>query len=157
FSEDDYGIYENRVYARLLDETERHLQRRLSALKSLQATLDQALKFYRSEDVDFRLSHEVCRLWGMTFDQVATSKVSELLSETLGTLQRLHRTISGLQQSGLYLLVSRQAQVTGALHLTNILSHDPHYRHLAILWDLLAKTTVANRATSEERFRQNQY
>ncbi|MEM8160829.1 hypothetical protein Q4R47_21145, partial [Morganella morganii] len=117
---------------------------RLSALKSLQATLDQALKFYRSEDVDFRLSHEVCRLWGMTFDQVATSKVSELLSETLGTLQRLHRTISGLQQSGLYLLVSRQAQVTGALHLTNILSHDPHYRHLAILWDLLAKTTVAN-------------
>ncbi|MEN1395689.1 hypothetical protein AAIH23_36415, partial [Pseudomonas aeruginosa] len=73
FSEDDYGIYENRVYARLLDETERHLQRRLSALKSLQATLDQALKFYRSEDVDFRLSHEVCRLWGLTFDQVATS------------------------------------------------------------------------------------
>ena len=64
FSEDDYGIYENRVYARLLDKIERHLQRRLSALKSLQATLDQALKFYQSEDVDFRLSHEVCRLWG---------------------------------------------------------------------------------------------
>lgn len=157
FSEDDWGIYENRVYARLLDKIERHLQRRLSALKSLQATLDQALKFYQSEDVDFRLSHEVCRLWGMTFDQAATSKASELLSETLGTLQRLHRTISGLQQSGLYLLVSRQAQVTGALHLTNILSHDPHYRHLAILWDLLAKTTVANRKTPEERFRQNQY
>lgn len=157
FSEDNYGIYENRVYARLLDKIERHLQRRLSALKSLQATLDQALKFYQSEDVDFRLSHEVCRLWGMTFDQAATSKASELLSETLGTLQRLHRTILGLQQSGLYLLVSRQAQVTGALHLTNILSHDPHYRHLAILWDLLAKATVANRKTPEERFRQNQY
>lgn len=62
-----------------------------------------------------------------------------------------------MQQSGLYLLVSRQAQVTGALHLTNILSHDPHYRHLAILWDLLAKATVANRKTPEERFRQNQY
>lgn len=157
FSEDDYGIYENRIYVRLLDETERHLHWRLSALKSLQSTLDQALKFYRSEDVDFRLSYEVCRLWGMTFDQAATSRVSELLSETLGTLQRLHRTISGLRQNGLYLLVSRQAQVTGALHLTNILCHDPHYRHLAILWDLLAKTTAANRATPEERFRQNQY
>lgn len=157
FSEDDYGIYENRVYARLLDKIERHLQKRLSALKSLQATLGQALKFYQSDDVDYRLSHEVCRLWGMTFDQAETSKASELLSETLAVLQRLYRTISGLQQSGLYLQVSRQAQITGALHLTNILSHDPHYRHLAILWDLLAKATVANRKTPEERFRQNQY
>lgn len=157
FSEDDYGIYENRVYARLLDKIERHLQKRLSALKSLQATLDQALKFYRSDNVDYRLSHEVCRLWGMTFDQAGTSKASELLSETLAVLQRLYRSISGLQQSGLYLQVSRQAQITGALHLTNILSHDPHYRHLAILWDLLAKAAVANRRTPEERFRQNQY
>ncbi|MDH1107154.1 hypothetical protein N5C55_03810 [Pseudomonas otitidis] len=157
FSEDDYGIYENRVYARLLDKIERHLQKRLSALKSLQATLDQALKLYRSDDVDYRLSHEVCRLWGMTFDQAGTSKASELLSETLEVLQRLYRSISALQQSGLYLQVSRQAQITGALHLTNILSHDPHYRHLAILWDLLAKATVANRRTPEERFRQNQY
>ena len=157
FSEDDYGIYENRVYARLLDKIERHLQKRLSALKSLQATLEQALKFYQSDDVDYRLSHEVCRLWGMAFDQAETSKASELLSETLAVLQRLYRTISGLQQSGLYLQVSRQTQITGALHLTNILSHDPHYRHLAILWDLLARATLANRRTPEERFRQNQY
>ena len=157
FSEDDYGIYENRVYARLLDKAERHLRSRLSALKSLQATLNQALEFYQSENIDFRLSHEVCRLWGMTFDQNATSKASELLSKTLDTLQRLYKTISGLQQSGLYMLVSRQVQVTGSLHLTNILSHDSHYRHLAILWDLLDKTTVSNKTTPEERFRQSQY
>lgn len=157
FSEDDYGIYENRVYARLLDKMDQHLSKRLTVLKSLQTTLAQALKFHQAEGVDFRLSREVCRLLGMTFDQVETSKASELLSETLVTLQRLHRTISGLRQSGLYLLVSRQAQITGVLHLTNILSHDPHYRHLAILWDLLAKATVANRRTPEERFRQNQY
>ncbi|MFM5388621.1 hypothetical protein ACET96_01310 [Aeromonas dhakensis] len=157
FSEDDYGIYENRVFARLLDKIERHLWSRLLALKNLQATLSQALEFYRSEEIDYRLSHEVCRLWGMAFDQATTSRTSELLGETLGTLQRLHRTISGLQQSGLYLLVSRQAQVTGSLHLTNVLSHDPHYRHLAILWDLLDKTTLSTRTTPEERFRQNQY
>ena len=157
FSEDDYGIYENRIYARLLDKTERHLQGRLSALKGLQATLDQALKFYESEGVDFRLSREVCRLWGMTFDQTATSRLSELLSQTLGTLEYLHRVISELQQSGVYLLVSRQAQVVGALHLTNILSHDPHYRHLALLWDLLEQTTVATRSSPEELFSHNQY
>lgn len=157
FSEDDYGIYENRIYARLLDKTERHLRGRLSALKGLQATLDQALKFYESEGVDFRLSREVCRLWGMTFNQAATSRVSELLSQTLETVEYLHRVISGLQQSGVYLLVSRQAQVVGALHLTNILSHDPHYRHVALLWDLLGQTTMATRSSPKERFSHNQW
>lgn len=156
FSEDDYGIYENRVYARLLDNAERHLRGRLSTLKSLQATLVQALEFYQSEDIDHRLSYEICRLWGK-IDQDSTSRASELLGETLGTLERLHRTISGLQQSGLYMLVSRQAQVSGSLHLTNILSHDAHYRHLAILWDLLDKAIVSNKTTPEERFRKNQY
>lgn len=157
FSEDDYDIYENRVYARLLDKIEQHLRGRISALKSLLTTLELALDFYQSEDIDHRLRHEVCRLWGMTFDHSATGKVSELLSKTLETLQHRHRTISELQQSGLYLLVSRQAQVTGSLHLTNILSHDPHYRHLAILWDHLDKTAISNKATPEERLRQNQY
>lgn len=157
FSEDDYGIYENRVYARLLDKIERHLRGRLSTLMSLQTTLDQALEFYQSADIDFRLSNEVCRLWGDTFDQSATSEASSLLSKTLKTLQLLHKTISGLQQGGLYTLVSRNAQVVGALHLTNILSHDPHYRHLAILWELFDKTNVSTKATPEERFKRNQY
>lgn len=157
FSEDDYGIYENRVYARLLDKIERYLRVRLGELRGLQETLDHALRFYESENVHHRLRDEICRLWGQTFNEAQTSSASKLLSETHATLERLHRTISGLQQGGLYLLVSRQAQVTGALHLTNILSHDQHYRHLAILWDLLAKATQADRATPLERLKQNQY
>ncbi|GFM49996.1 hypothetical protein PSCICE_12630 [Pseudomonas cichorii] len=157
FSEDDYGIYENRVYARLLDKIEHYLRVRLAELRGLQDALDQALRFYESENVHHRLRDEICRLWGQTFNEAQTSSASKLLSETHATLERLHRTISGLQQGGLYLLVSRQAQITGALHLTNILSHDQHYRHLANLWDLLAKTAQADRATPAERLRQNQY
>ncbi|PPC75047.1 hypothetical protein C4K68_22690 [Pokkaliibacter plantistimulans] len=156
FSEDDYGIYENRVYARLLDKIERYLHGRLAELRGLQATLNQALRFYEAENVDYRLREEICRLWGMTFNAEETSNASKLLGETLEKLERLYQTIAGLQQSGLYLLVSRQAQVTGALHMTNILGHDQHYRHLAILWDQLAKVTQAKRATPAERFRQNQ-
>lgn len=139
FSEDDYGIYENRVYARLLDKIERYLHARLAELRGLQATLNQALRFYEAENVDYRLREEICRLWGMTFSAEETSNASKLLGETLEKLERLYQTIAGLQQSGLYLLVSRQAQVTGVLHMTNILGHDQHYRHLAILWDQLAK------------------
>ena len=151
FSEDDYGIYENRVYARLLDKTERHLRGRLSALKGLQATLDQALKFYKSEGVDFRLSREVCRLWGDTFDQAATSRVSELLSQTLGSLEYIHRVISGLRQSGVYLLVSRQAQVVGALHLTNILSHQ--YAQPAYFYAAQAHASPARQPPTQSKQR----
>ena len=157
FSEDDYGIYENRVYARLVDKIEHYLRVRLAELRGVQETLDQALRFYESESVHHRLRDEICRLWGQTFNEAQTSSASKLLGETHATLERLHQTIAGLQQGGLYLLVSRQAQVTGALHLTNILSHDQHYRHLAILWDLLAKATQADRAAPEERLRKNQY
>jgi len=157
FSDDDYDIYENRIYARLLDKIERYLRYRLSTLASLQTTLAQALEFYQSEDIDYRLSHEICRLWGKTFDQDATAKVSELLSQTLQMLQHLHRTVLGLKQSGLYLLVGGQAQVTGSLHLTNILCHDPHYRHVAELWDLLNKTALSNKASPAEQLKHNQY
>ena len=92
----------------------------------------QALRFYEAENVDYRLREAICRLWGMTFSAEETSNASTLLGKTLNQLEGLYQTITGLQQSGLYLLVSRQAQVTGALHMTNILGHDQHYRHLAI-------------------------
>lgn len=134
FSEDDFNIYENRVYARLLDKIERHLYHRQRTLKSLHATFAQALKFYQSQDVSYRLRHAVCQLWGMTYDEDATDSASRQLNSTLDTLEKLSQVVSGLRQSGLYLRVSRTAQVINGIHMTNILSHDPHYRHLPLLW-----------------------
>lgn len=157
FSEDDYNIYENRVYARLLDKIERHLQLRIELLKQLQATLSQALEFYEATDLDHRLTTSICRLWGQTFDEATTSKASKLLGETLGVLRFLFKAIAGLKQSGLYLLVNRNAQVVGALHQTNILAHDAHYLHVGVLWDELNKAQFRDRSTPEERFRQNQF
>jgi hypothetical protein len=157
FSKDDYGIYENRVYARLLDEADRHLRARLSTLGSLRATLEQAMEFYQSADIDHRLARAVCDIWGMTFDESATSKVSEVLNDNLNKLQGLHKAICGLRQSGLYTLVDRSARVASALHRTNILSHDPNYRHVATLWELLGRIHVGANVTAEERFKRNQH
>lgn len=157
FSEDDYGIYENCVYARLLDKIDRYLRARLSTLKSLYTTLEQAMEFYQSSDIDHRLAHAVCSIWGMTFDENATGEVTALLSDTLEKLQALHKTIRGLQQSGLYMLVDRNAQVESGLHRTNILNHDPHYRHVATLWELLGRSQAGIRVTAEDRFKRNQY
>lgn len=153
FSEDDYNIYENRVYVHLVDKIERYLKGRLSALDTLKTTLNEALAFYKSEGIDFRLSHDVCQLWGKTFDESATNEVSERLDETSETLKKLHKTIRALQQDGLYLMMSRNDRISAALHRTNILNHDPHYRHLIILWDQLGKTTV--NVSPEEQFKKN--
>lgn len=155
FSQDDYNTYENRIYARLLDKIELHLYRRIDTLKQIQATLSQALEFYEATDLNHRLTADICRLWGQTFDEEATSNASEVLVETLKILEYLFRMIVGLKQAGLYLQVHRNAQVGGAVYLTNILSHDPHYRHLAILWDLMNKAQVNGRATPEEVYKQN--
>ena len=156
FSKDDYGIYENRLYARLLDEADRYVRARLSTLGSLKATLEQAMEFYKSADIDHRLARAVCDIWGMTFDQSSTGKAFKILNENLHKLEILHKTICGLRQSGLYTLVDRNARVTSALHRTNILSHDPHYRHVATLWELLGKTHTGATVDAEERFKRNQ-
>ena len=156
FSKDDYGIYENRLYARLLDEADRYLRARLSTLGSLKATLEQATEFYQSSDIDHRLARAVCDIWGMTFGESATNKASEVLNGNLNKLEGLHNTICSLRQSGLYTLVDRNARVASALHRTNILSHDPHYRHVATLWELLGKTQTGAGVAAEDCFKRNQ-
>ena len=155
FSEDDYNTYENRVYARLLDNIERHLRRRIDTLKQLQATLDQALELYEATDLNHRLVGDICRLWGQTFDEAATNKASKVLSSTLETLEYLYKTTAGLKQAGLYLRVPRYVQVVGSLHLTNILSHDSHYRHLPMIWDLLSNIHGTSRRVPDEHCRIN--
>lgn len=158
FSVDDYNTYENRVYARLLDSIERHLWRRIATLEQLQGTLSKALEFYGADGVDHRLANAICALWGQTFSsQEMTSEASHLLSETLGQLKVASKAIAGLKQNGLYPLVPRSAQVSGGLHLTNILSHDAHYRHVTVLWEELRKVQGRAGKPPHECHQQNRH
>jgi hypothetical protein len=116
-------------------------------------TLDHAKEFYQSENIDYRLVNEICRLWGMTFSESSTSKASELLDGVLTSLQFLHKSIRGLKQSGLYLLISRNTKVANTLYRTNILNHDPHYRNLLILWEQLNKVSL--KVSPKEQFEHN--
>lgn len=158
FSEDDYNTYENRVYARLLDRIERHLWRRIATVEQLQGTLSKALEFYGADGLDHRLANAICALWGQTFsNQEMTSEASHLLGETLRQLKVASKAIAGLKQTGLYPLVPRSAQANGGLHLTNILSHDAHYRHVAVLWEELRKVEGRAGKTPQERHQQNRH
>jgi hypothetical protein len=61
------------------------------------------------------------------------------------------RAIRGLKQRGLYSLVPPASVVPAQVHRTNILNHDPHYRHLPPLWEKLKDDREDRLLTPEER------
>lgn len=152
FSEDDYGIYENRLYARLLDRLERHLRIRLARLIALQDELQQALNFQQAESVHHRLSFAICELWGQTFDPEQTDIQLKASKKTRKILEKALRDIQGLKQQGLYPLIPRAVQISGQVHRTNILGHDPHYRHLPPLWEESQREIQAAATKPEDVF-----
>lgn len=153
FSEDDYAIYENRLYKRVLDLLEKHLIRRLSLLKSLNERLESALDFQKSELTHFELRHDICALWGEAFQTDVTDKQLNNGKETQRTIEKQLHQIRSLKQRGLYRLIPTAGFVPTQVHRTNVLSHDSHYRHLPILWDSLSNKNDENRVSPDERFK----
>lgn len=140
FSEDDYEIYENRVYARLLDGLDHYLTARLRRLEKLRDEFDKTLKFSQSVDLDHRLIGAICKLWGDSYSPAQAERQLDAAQQTLEVISTQLRMIRGLKQTGLYLQIPRALQVGSTLHRTNILTHDQHYRHLTLLWDALHQT-----------------
>lgn len=137
FSEDDYAIYENRLYKRLLDRLDRHLARRLARIRGVNSRLERALEFQGSEHTHFRLRQDICRLWGEAYLDDKTGMQLEAGKRALSELEFQLRAIRALKQRGLYALVPAASVVPAQIHRTNILNHDPHYRHLPPLWEQL--------------------
>lgn len=136
FSEDDHAIYENRLYKSLLDRLDRYISRRLARIASVRRRLQEALDFQNSENVYYLLREDICTLWGEAFSDI--SLISSRLDagvRSLLRIRRMQRDIRGLRQKGLYKHLDGVSEVSLHLHRTNILNHDPHYRHLPRLWD----------------------
>ncbi|KQV83926.1 hypothetical protein ASD15_30845 [Massilia sp. Root351] len=136
FSEDDLGIYENRVYARLLDKLDAHLTLRWDQITSLLAQFEQALAMSGAEDLDYRLRNDLCALWGRTFSGDETQNLLNASKETLRILAGLRKQVRVLRGGVLYTRLPRSVCVPEQLRDTNILQHDQHYRHLRTLWRL---------------------
>ncbi|CAM3863129.1 uncharacterized protein DUF2357 [Kerstersia gyiorum] len=151
FSEDDYAIYENRLYKRLLDRLDRHLARRLARIRGVNSRLESALEFQDSEQTHFRLRQDICRLWGESYLDDKTGMQLEAGKRALSDLESQLRAIRGLKQRGLYSLVPPASVVPAQIHRTNILNHDPHYRHLPPLWERLKDDREERLLPPEER------
>jgi hypothetical protein len=153
FSEDDYAIYENRLYKRLLDRLDRHLARRLARIRGVNSRLERALEFQGSEQTHFRLREDICRLWGESYLDDKTGMQLEAGKLALAELESQLRAVRGLKQRGLYSLVPAASVVPAQIHRTNILNHDPHYRHLPPLWEKLKDDREERLLPPEERKR----
>lgn len=151
FSEDDYAIYENRLYKRLLDRLDRHLSRRLARIRGVNARLARALEFQGSEQTHFRLRQDICRLWGESYLDDKTGMQLEAGKRALAEIECQLRAIRGLKQRGLYSLVPPASVIPAQVHRTNILNHDPHYRHLPPLWEKLKDDQEDRLLPPEER------
>ncbi|HQR02869.1 MAG: DUF2357 domain-containing protein [Proteobacteria bacterium] len=151
FSEDDYAIYENRLYKRLLDRLDRHLARRLARIRGVNSRLERALEFQDSEQTHFRLRQDICRLWGESYLDDKTGMQLEAGKRALSDLESQLRAVRGLKQRGLYSLVPAASVVPAQIHRTNILNHDPHYRHLPPLWEKLKDDREERLLPPEER------
>jgi hypothetical protein len=134
----------------LLERLDRHLARRLARIGSVNNRLEQALEFEGS-GTHWRLRKEICTLWGESFQGNETGESFDAGKRAVEQLESLLRSVRGLKQRGLFTLLPTSSLVPEQVHRTNILNHDPHYRHLPPLWEKLQKEPDDRQLTPQER------
>ena len=95
-------------------------------------------------------------MWGEAFSDI--SLISSRLDagvRSLLRIRRMQRDIRGLRQKGLYRHLDGVFEVFLHLHRTNILNHDPHYRHLPRLWDQVRHEEEGLQVSPEDKLDRN--
>ena len=146
-SQDELVIYENIVFARLLDRLRKALRKRLRDLDALLSKQAEAGKLENAQHLDHRLRHDLCELWGRSFaDQPGAGKLERLTRDQISALLG---KVTQLQRSTVVQAIPPMQQVPLSLRSTNVLQHDPHYCHLRPLW-LLAHSSLMQQARSRQ-------
>lgn len=145
-SEDEVVIYENIVFARLLDNLIRYLS-------GIALRLDQILSFleeFGHFDVgnkDYRYSDSISKDWGRAFsDNLESADALKLESKKLfEKVKEYRRQLIQIRSDKLYRHIPQNARIPLQLKQTNILMHDKNYRRLAKLWRQWLKGSCAER------------
>lgn len=154
FSNDDYRIYENRLYVRLIDRLERRLVLRLSAVKIILDNLEES-QDYDSSSQYYRLRNDICKIWGETFDKSQTLAQIKMSKHAVNIIERLLRAVRSLKDSLLYAAIPSSMRVPDQIHMTNILTHDQHYRYIVPLWKGELELAVKAKISPAEQCKKN--
>lgn len=146
-SQDELVIYENIVFARLLDRLHKTLRKRLRDLDALLSKQAEAGKLENAQHLDYRLRHDLCDLWGQSF--AVQAGVGKSVHDTRVQISALLGKVRQLQRSTVVQAIPPMQPMPLSLRSTNILQHDSHYRHLRPLW-LLAHSSLLQQARSPQ-------
>lgn len=151
-SEDDWGIYENIVFARLIDQAIRLVSRRERAVALLIERQSSALKLNQAEDLHYLLREKLCKLWGQAWE-TKPQQEDDPLHTRFNTLKKMGQRLRQLRFGSLYQAIPRAVHVSIALKNTNVLTHDPHYREMRALWQLAHQGEWGSHIQPEEKIR----
>ncbi len=156
-SEDEVAIYENIVYARLIDNIFNYLtmyQLRLEEIVTFIGrfgTLD-------SSNKDHRYISQLTQDWGRAYEDNdgAMEQLQEQTESTLDKVKSSIRKLSQLRSDKLYQSIPRAVQLPMELKQTNILMHDINYRRAAKLWRTWLKNANIDKLTPQQVLEQKQ-
>ncbi|MFF7655778.1 DUF2357 domain-containing protein [Streptomyces sp. NPDC007983] len=131
-SEEDADIYENRVAVAVLNVMRSHLQQRIAKLRDLSRMVgDVHGLLMSSEESSWRARRDLTGLLRNIEDSSRYRAAAEV------RLQRLESSLAAVEimlSSPLTRMVDHRSVPARELHPTNLLSSDPHYRRVALLW-----------------------
>ncbi|EGQ9300159.1 hypothetical protein F7U75_03965 [Vibrio vulnificus] len=156
-SEDEVAIYENIVYARLIDNL-------FNYLTMYQLRLEEIVTFIGkfgaldSGNKDHRYITQLTQDWGRAYED-SDETMEQLQDQTESTLAQVKssiRKLSQLRSDKLYQAIPRAAKVPMELKQTNILVHDKNYRRAAKLWRMWLKNANTDRLSPQKLLEQKQ-
>lgn len=149
-SEDDHAIYENVVFARLLDGCARWLDGRISEVRAIKDGQRIAMQLEKGEEKHRLLTSRICALWGRAwFSAVEDSQATR---DTLDRLERMRAHIERLRRSGVYTRIPRSTRVPLTLRPTNIFQYDKRYKEMRPFWDSLVNARAREKISETVRY-----
>ncbi|WMS93331.1 hypothetical protein RB215_08445 [Pseudoalteromonas sp. HL-AS2] len=150
-SEDEIIIYENIVYARLID----HLLRYIAGGQArIQQILD-VIKAFGALDTVNSTHHYVTQIsndWGRAFGNTDIDELEKQSHDQIEFLNELKSKLIQMKNGALHRAIPQKLQIAISLKSTNILMHDEHYQRLATIWRTWSKIS-ANRRLSPKQLR----
>lgn len=154
-SEDEITIYENVVYARLIDHLLRYLA---SAQTRIQQILDVITKFSKLEAQGgaHHYIRQISKDWGRAFAEYDLGALEEQSHDQMYFVMRYRSKLIQMKNAKLYRSIPPDSQVGVSLKSTNILMHDDHYRRLATVWRTWATISAKKRLSPKQLLEKKQ-
>lgn len=155
-SEDQLNIYENRVYVKLLSHIENHLVQRIAGIRKLEELFENATSFQNAENIYYEVRDSVFTLWGEGFSHESYADEATTHSKTtLSFLVGMLKKVRVLQHTKLYRKLHQNLHVPLKINMTNVLSHDQHYCHVARLWHQWLETQQTSKLDPKHIYEKN--